>query len=98
MASRPKGVQSFTATGTGVADQAIKSAVGILYAVNLSWSGADVGDVVHIHDGTSTAGTKIFTFRIPTAAGSFAAHFAPVGKEALLGLYLNIQATGANWG
>lgn len=98
MARRPKGVQTFQVNGTAIADQAIKATTGILYAVNLSWTGANVGDLIHIHDHASaSSGAKLFSFRVPTAAGSFAARFADVGKEALNGLFLNVQADAGNF-
>lgn len=103
MAGRPQGVQSFELVGTGLADQSIKANPGKLYSVNLSWSGATVDDFFHIHDyagadaALGAAAAKVFTFRIPTAAGSFAAVLPAVGKEALVGLWLNLQSSGAKW-
>ena len=93
MARRPKGVQS--AVIIDKTDAIIKAGVGILYSVNLSWSGATVGDTVVIYDHASAAsGTKLFSFYLPTTAGSFASSFPEVGKEALLGMFIDFTITG----
>lgn len=66
--------------------------------MNLSWDSANVGDLIKIHDHESSiAGAVIFSFRVPTAAGSFAAKLPEVGKEALAGLFLNVQLAGGNY-
>lgn len=79
----------------------IKENPGVLYSVNITWSGASVDDLIHIHDALAvaniTANNRIFTFRCPTAAGSFAAVLPAVGKEALIGLVINFQSSGAKW-
>lgn len=93
MARRPQGVQSWVnATG---ADQAIKSAPGILYGVNVSWHGQSVGDRIVILDSTDGSGSpaKLFELIITTAAGHFPASLAEVGKAAAVGLYVNFQVT-----
>ena len=102
MASRPQGVQPKCIVGTSIEDQYIKSvegaaAPGILYSVNISWTGAAADDLIHIHD-TSTASAldpKIFTFRIIAATGTFAAVLPAVGIQALKGIWLNMQTAGA---
>lgn len=99
MASRPQGVQSYTAVGTGLADAVIKAANGKLYSVNVSWTGATADDLIHIHNVAAvadiTVASRIFSFRIPAATGTFAAVLPVVGLEADTGLVLNIQASAA---
>ena len=101
MASRPQGVQNYTAVGTGLADAVIKSANGKLYSINISFTGATADDLIHIHNCAAvadiTTANRIFSYRIPAAVGDFAAVLPVVGLEADLGLVLNIQASGAKW-
>lgn len=99
MAGRPQGVQSFVVNGTGLADQAIKANPGKLYSVNISWTGANVGDVLHIEDALSAdpANKKIHSIRMDTAAGSHNPALPAVGLEASIGLWLNLQASGGNF-
>lgn len=98
MAQRPEGVQAFTAIGTAIADQVIKAYPGILYSVNLSWTGATADDIINIHDCAAvadiTAANRIFTFRIQSATGSFSAMLPAVGLKGVVGLVLNTQAAG----
>lgn len=109
MARRPKGTQSFCfnsdASPAGLADQHLKTdgagspIPGILYSVNISWTGMTVDSTLRIHDTAQVAGdasaTPKFVFRFPTAAGSFSARLPDVGKEFLNGLWLNGQLAGA---
>lgn len=78
-------------------DAVIKAAPGILYGVNLSWTGATADDIVSIHDCATVAeisdANRIFTFRVPTAVGSFPAALPSVGKQATAGLVFNLQAS-----
>ena len=101
MASRPQGVKSYNAVGTGLADAVVKAANGILYSVNISFTGATADDLIHVHNCAAvadiTVANRIFSYRIPAAVGDFAASLPVVGIEADTGLVLNIQASGANW-
>jgi hypothetical protein len=63
MARRPEGVQSFCNETQG--ESVIKEAPGILYAVNISWTGATAGDEIILRDGNSNQGRIIFRFRAP---------------------------------
>lgn len=67
------------------------STPGNLYSLNLSWSGATVGDMIYIWDSATKAaqGNKLFVFRVPTTAGSHSPTFPAVGKRAYNGMYLN---------
>jgi hypothetical protein len=98
MARRPAGVQTFTRNAAGLVDAVIKDAPGKLYSVNLSWTGATADDLIHINDCATVAAitdaNRIFTFRVPAATGTFGAVLPAVGKEALVGLVFNLQASG----
>lgn len=105
MARRPQAVKSFTLVGTGLLDQYIKldgstPLPGNLYSCNLSWVGVTKTDLLHIHDtaavGGDPAAAKILSFRFPTADGSYAFQLPSVGKEALLGMWLNLQLSGGS--
>lgn len=100
MAQRPEGVQSFTAVGTAIPDQVIKAKPGILYSVNLSWTGATADDIINIHDCAAvadiTAANRIFCFRIQSATGSFPATLPSVGLKGVFGLVLNTQAVAGS--
>lgn len=97
MARRPAPVQSFNVSGTGVADQSIKDKPGILYAFNITWSGANVDDLIHIEDAleAAAANVKRFTFRFPTTAGSYSAVLPDVGYGFVTGIWANLQLAGA---
>jgi len=97
MAQRPQGVQSKSLANTGVVDTILKAAPGQLYSINIAWSGGTVGDLIHVHDSATADPTadKIFTFRVPTTAGSFPAVLPAVGKLATKGMWLNVQTAGS---
>ena len=101
MAQRPSGVQSKCVIGAALLDQVIKATPGVLYSVNISWTGATADDLIHIHDCATvaeiTAANRIFTFRVTAAAGYFAAVLPVFGKAAASGLVLNIQASAAKF-
>ena len=99
---RPIGVQSKCITfvvGVDTLDQHLSTdgpgnpIPGNLYSVNISWTGATVGDEIFIYDTATVAGditaNKLFSFRIPTAAGSFPAGLPAVGKRAYKGMWLH---------
>lgn len=98
MARRPQPCKSFTANGTGTLDQSIKDKPGIVYAINLSWTGATAGDLVHIEDATSASASnrKIHSIRLDAAAGKYNAVLPAVGEGADIGIWLNAQLSGAN--
>lgn len=102
MARRPQGTKSWIKNTSGLPDAVIKAANGVLYSVNLSWTGATADDVVSLHDCATVAeitdANRIFTFRVPTAVGSFPAALPTVGKEFLAGLVFNQQASGIKLG
>lgn len=98
MARRPQPCLSFTANGTGLLDQAIKDKPGIVYAINVSWTGANVGDLIHIEDALSASPSnrKIHSIRLDAAAGHYNAILPAVGEGADIGIWLNAQLGGAN--
>jgi hypothetical protein len=102
MARRPKGTQSWTRNGASLPDAVIKATPGVLYSVNLSWTGATADDIVSIHECATTAeitaANRIFTFRVPAATGTFPAALPVVGKEASFGLCFNQQASAIKLG
>lgn len=75
------------------------STPGNLYSVNLSWSGATVGDFIRIWDNANktASGNLLFVFRVPTTAGSFAPVFPIMGKRAYNGMYLNCSLAGGTF-
>lgn len=113
--SRPIGVQSKVVTFIVAAPQVdtldqhiCVDAVGVatpgnLYSLNLSWSGATVGDEIFIYDDAAavpnvTTAKKFLAFRVPTTAGSFAFALPAVGKRAYAGMFLHpICAPGGTY-
>ena len=80
-------------------DQAIKDKPGILYSLNVSWTGATAGDVIHIEDALSAnvANDKLYTVRIDATTGRHHAVLPSVGYQAVIGLWLNLQGSGGNF-
>ena len=102
MARRPQGTRSWVRNAAGLADAVIKAANGVLYSVNLSWTGATADDIISLHDCATVAeitdANRIFTFRVPAATGTFAAVLPAVGKQFESGLVFNQQASGIKLG
>jgi hypothetical protein len=101
MAQRPKGVQSWSwdsVVDGPLLDTVIKANRGILYDVTVTWTACDIDDRLVIHDAATadTSAKKIFAMRFATAAGTFTARLADVGREALIGLFVNAQLKAAS--
>lgn len=103
----PRPCRSTTVVGTGPADQYLATdgagagIPGVLYSVNLSWTGAAADEMIHIHDTNTVGGdasaAKIFSFRIQAATGQFAAVLPVGGLQAFKGLWLNVQTGGGKY-
>jgi hypothetical protein len=99
MARRPEPTKpGFVINGTGTLDQSIKDKPGIVYGINVSWTGATAGDLIHIEDALSASASnrRIHTIRIDAAAGKYNAVLPAVGVPAQTGIWLNAQLGGAN--
>lgn len=98
MARRPAPCNSFTVNGTGTLDQSIKDKPGIVYAINLSWTGANVGDLIHIEDAlsASAANRRVHSIRLDATTGKYNAVLPAVGEGCTTGIWLNAQLGGAN--
>lgn len=91
MPRRPAGVKTFVNVNSADVLVVDFENGGNIYSFNLSWIGQTVGDRVVIYDAITNDPTadKLFEFVIPTAAGSFAAVVASVGKVCKNGIFFN---------
>ena len=98
MARRPEPTNPWTKNGTGLEDQAVKDKPGIVYSIDISWTGAAAGDLIHIEDALSAnaGNAKIHTIRLDAAVGKYNAALPSVGLRAAIGIWANLQLTGAN--
>lgn len=90
MARRPQGTQYQKIEASTL----IRTGIGVLYSVHVSWTGGNAGDRVVIYDNTSASGTAMEEIFLGATAGNISLSLPTVGKQFLTGLYVLIVSGG----
>ena len=87
-------IQGLAETGVLTGSQVVKPTEGYVFSITISWTGAAVGDKVHLRDGDDATDPAEVTFVFATANGTITREWTQ-GKKFDTGIYYD-EGTAAN--